>query len=139
MNKPKSLSAPPKGAVRTDSNIPSETIQVIGRSRTARVPKSISIDMGITDVYTSDSGKSISFKGKGTQTNAGDRIPSNTIGMGIMGDELDMPLIGTGSRRGSRTPVSKNKTRPGLKKTNNRKGKKLSEWDYMTTLKGFRF
>lgn len=83
VDKPISMSAPPLGAVRSDSAIPSETIQVIGRSRTASVPAEISVDMGATDVFITDSGRRIAFKGKGMQTDVGTSISSPAIGLDI--------------------------------------------------------
>lgn len=88
MDKPVSMSAPPIGAIRTDSANPYETIQVIGRSRIATVPQSISIDLGITDAFITDSGRTIRFGGKGQKTNVGRRIISNVRGMDILGDDI---------------------------------------------------
>ena len=90
-NKPISLSAPPLGAIHTDSASPYDTIQVIGRSRKATVPASISFDLGITDGFITDYGRKISFKGKGTKTDVGKRLPENTRGMSVnrSGVEID--------------------------------------------------
>lgn len=129
--KPISLSAPPMGAIRTDSVNPYETIQMIGRSRTASVPQSVSIDLGITDAFITDGGRTITFKGKGAQTDIGTRLPSNTVGMSlpsaedIMSEEL--PPVNQGVNR-----VTMSRKQP------RRKTRRLTEDEYMTTLKGFR-
>lgn len=85
MDKPLTL---PKGVVpegaRLDGRTPQETIQMIGVS-TAVVPESISIDLGIVDVFISDFGRNIEFRGKGEGTDVGERLPSTTQGMSVDG------------------------------------------------------
>jgi len=76
----------PAGAINTQSNVPSETIQMVGQPGTgSKVPMRASIDLGVADVYISDSGRKIEFSGKGLQTDVGARIPSTTKGMSIPG------------------------------------------------------
>jgi len=57
-------------------------VQMIGRSK-AKVPKTISIDLGVTDIYVTDRGRHIEFGGGGLGTNVGKRIESPTKGMSI--------------------------------------------------------
>ena len=136
MDKPISLSAPPMGAVRTDSVNPYETIQMIGRSRTARVPQSVSIDIGITDAFITDYGRTITFKSKGTQTDVGTRIPSTTVGMDTPASEdvnpfpdstlMEQPKLQSFSR------VRASKKQP------NRKGKR-DDYTPPAMLRGIRY
>jgi len=135
-NKPISLSAPPLGALHTDSASPYDTIQVIGRSRKSTVPASISFDLGITDGFITDYGRKISFGGKGTETDVGERLPETTRGMSVNrpGVEIDDDfLLGepvSSVRSISRVKMSKKK--PPRRKS------RLTDWEYMTTLKGYR-
>jgi len=104
----------PLGAVRTHLRTPAETIQVIGSSK--GVPKTISIDLGITDAYISNYGTKITFAGEGEHTDAGISLDSPTVGMSI--------------------PASiRARVRAKPKK---KKKQKLSRYEYATTLKGFR-
>lgn len=84
--------AVPIGAKYTGSNVPSETIQQIGETD-AEVPESVSVDLGVADVYITDYGKKIEFAGKGLQTNVGSRIKSTVKGMSIPagGDGISRP------------------------------------------------
>jgi len=115
----------PKGA-RVGGRTPQETIQMIGRS-TARVPESISIDLGIVDAFITNRGRNIEFRGKGELTDVGERIPLTTQGMSVDGAYPGMPVADQGI---SRPKISKKKP--------SKKGKRLTGYEYMTTLKGFR-
>lgn len=131
--KPISLSAPPMGALKAGSNSPYDTIQVIGRSRTGRVPKRVSIDLGWADIFVLN-GKTIQFKSGGEKTDVGARLPSFTRGMSV-NDIGSTP----GVEPFEPTLPPKGVTRPAMsKKRPSRKKKRLSGYDYMTTLKGFR-
>jgi len=83
-SKPETLYAPPIGAKNIDSSNPYTTVQMIGETG-APVPERIAIDLGITDAFVSGGGKSISFGGKGLETNVGETIPINTQGMTVNG------------------------------------------------------
>jgi hypothetical protein len=63
---------------------PEETIQIIGEPG-APLPKDISIDLGVTDIYIwfENGQPKIRFGGKGMQTDVGKRLPSNVQGMSI--------------------------------------------------------
>jgi len=125
--KPISLSAPPIGALRTDSASPYETIQIIGRSRKG-VPKRVDIDLGFADI-TVINGKEIHFKGGGLETDVGTRMPSPTRGMAV---EESAGFVGelVLTEGVSRPRISKRKPK--------RKGKRLTRYEYMTTVKEFR-
>jgi len=71
----------PMGAV-LGGRTPQETLQIIG-PRPSKVPRDFSIDMGITDIYITDYGKKINFKGRGEETDVGTRDSSPTRGMSI--------------------------------------------------------
>lgn len=73
---------PPIGAIKTGEKTPQETIQMIGKPR-AKVPTSASIDLGIVDVLITESGRKISFTGKGLETIVGHSISEPTTGMSI--------------------------------------------------------
>jgi len=77
--KPSTLYAPPIGAVRIGARLPTQTIQMIGRPG-ARVPKTISIDLGVADIEVSDYGRRIKYTGRGLETDVGGD-PSKTTGM----------------------------------------------------------
>jgi hypothetical protein len=47
----------------------------------------VSIDLGITDAFITDAGRTITFKSHGTQTDVGTRIPSTTVGMDVPASE----------------------------------------------------
>lgn len=61
-SKPINLFNPPKGAKNTHLRTPAETIQMIGEPG-AQVPKSVSVDLGIADIFIDNYGKEIRFKG----------------------------------------------------------------------------
>ncbi len=79
---PISLRLPPIGAKNTQLNTPEATVQMIGQA-TSPVPESTSIDLGVVDVFVTNSGQNIYFAGKGRQTNVGRSIASNTSGMSL--------------------------------------------------------
>lgn len=118
--KPISLPYPPIGAVETDSVSPYDTIQVIGRSRTVNVPKSVSIDLGITDARI-EYGKRIQFFPRGKDTNVGTRVDSPYKGMSIVADgseitaeeieSVDRMLGAVEDTRLNRKPSTKRPTR----------------------------
>ena len=120
------LSAPPKGAKNTSSTSPFETIQVIGQAK-SRVPHLIRKDLGWADIEIVK-GRTIRFTGGGLGTDVGVNIPDNTKGITIEGDG------GGGSQVLS--PLKAKKKLVSQKPK--RKRKRMSEWDYTTTLKGFR-
>jgi hypothetical protein len=110
--KPLTLRRPPRGAVRTNLSTPEETIQVIGRSK-VRVPKTASIDLGVTDIIISNYGRKIDFKGRGQDTDVGKEIPSNTKGMSVPAEEgvTGVAYISKSKRvRYSVTPKNKKKS-----------------------------
>jgi len=72
----------PVGAVNTDLHSPYTTIQMIGRPG-AKVPETISADIGIADVEIYNYGRSIKFAGRGTLTDVGERLESPTKGVSI--------------------------------------------------------
>jgi len=127
MDKPLTLprGVAPKGA-KIGGRTPQETVQMIGTSRSV-VPQSISIDLGIVDAFITNRGRNIEFRGKGELTDVGERIPLTTQGMSVDGAYPGMPVY---TEEVSRPKISKKKPK--------RKGKRLSGFDYMTTLKGFR-
>ena len=94
------------------------------------MPKKVSIDLGWADIFVIN-GKTIQFKSGGEKTDVGARLPSPTRGISVddIGDiEPFEP-----------TPLVKGVSRPAMsKKKPKRKKRKLSGFDYMTTLKGFR-
>lgn len=126
-DKPISLSAPPIGALKTDSNSPYDTIQVIGRSK--GVPKRISIDLGWADIFIIN-GKTIEFKSGGEKTDVGTRLPSTTKGMSVEDDGAIVlePAV---------EPFQPAAPKVVKKRTKQKRKKPLSHYDYMTTLKGF--
>ena len=99
---------------------------MIGKT-TAIVPESISVDLGIVDAFITNRGRNIEFRGKGEETDVGERLPSTTQGMSVDGAYPGMPIADQGI---SHPKISKKKSK--------RKGKRLTHFDYMTTLKGFR-
>ena len=84
---------------------PQETIQMIGTSR-AIVPESISIDLGIVDAFITNRGRNIEFRGKGEETDVGERIPLTTQGMSVDGTYPGVPISG---ERISRPVIKKKK------------------------------
>jgi len=121
-NKPITLKYPPVGAKNTDSNVPSETIQMIGKPR-AKVPYAVNIDLGIADIAITKGGKSIKFTGKGLETDVGRRMPSTTQGMSLEEDILEL-----GVAESTRRPKRKVTYRPMVKK-GKRVYKKRIAWD----------
>ncbi len=79
--KPKSSRTPPIGFVER-GRTPRETVQIIGKPD-SKVPKSVSIDLGVVDIFIEDYGKTIRFKGEGETTIAGESIQSPTMGMSV--------------------------------------------------------
>lgn len=81
-----SLSGPPHGAKNIDSIVPSETIQIIGRTRKV-VPKYVSKDLGWADIEIIN-GSNIRFASGGEKTNVGTRLPSETKGIEVSGSTV---------------------------------------------------
>jgi len=77
-DKPITIKTAPVGAI-LKGRTPAQTIQMIGKPG-AEVPESFVIDMGVTDIYVSDYGKKIKFKGRGLKTRASG-VRSRTKGM----------------------------------------------------------
>lgn len=112
MDKPITL---PRGVAperaKVDGRTPQETIQMIGTSR-AVVPESISIDLGIIDAFITGRGRNIEFRGKGLETDVGERLPSPTRGMSVDGAYPGMPVSSGEVRKPSiRTKKPKRKPR----------------------------
>ena len=80
--KPITVEQPPIGAQFTESNKPMDTIQMIGKPG-AQVPENITIDLGVADIVVSDRGRSIKYFGRGLDTDVGETVDSNTIGMTV--------------------------------------------------------
>jgi len=78
-DKPFTLKKPPVGYV-AKGRTPAQTVQMIGEPKSA-VPESFSIDMGVTDIFVSDYGKTIKFKGRGLKTSVGKGKRGTTQGM----------------------------------------------------------
>jgi len=89
--KPRTLFAPPHGARNIDSVVPSETLQIIGRSKSA-VPSRVSLDLGFSDIEILN-GTSIQFSGGGEQTNVGTRLDSPTMGMELYSSNGDVRTV----------------------------------------------
>ena len=125
--KPRTLYAPPIGAKNTDARTARGTIQVIGKPGT-RVPDKVDVDLGWADISVVG-GKEIQFKGGGGETNVGTRIDSTTSGMsmeeGGTYDSPELPVRGT-NRKLTNKQLPRKKT------------KRLTSYERMTTLKGFR-
>jgi hypothetical protein len=79
---PISLDYPPLGAKNAEETTPDKTIQMIGEPK-AKVPKSVSIDLGVVDILISNYGKSIKFTGHGLETKVGKSLNIPTRGMSI--------------------------------------------------------
>jgi len=151
----------PEGAQLTDMKTPDETIQIIGKAAPG-MPKEILVDMGMTDiVIVRDSkigqggmageGISIRHLGHGERTDVGKRVPGNTKGMSIPGNEssesvtAEKPAVSHGEYDdilgnyedilGIKRPRGGKSTAKSRRKPSERK---LSNYDYMTTLKGFK-
>ena len=82
--KPISLRYPPLGARFIGGKTPAKTIQMIGKPK-AKVPKSVSIDLGVVDIQIDNYGRTISYTGKGLETVVGHSISGATRGMSIPG------------------------------------------------------
>jgi hypothetical protein len=80
--KPISLRHPPVGAQFIGAKTPKQTIQMIGKPK-ARVPKSVSVDLGVVDILIENYGEKISFTGEGEMTSVGGSIAGTTRGMSI--------------------------------------------------------
>ena len=80
--KPITLKYPPVGAKYIGEKTPQKTIQMIGKPK-ARIPKSVSIDLGVVDIKIDNYGREISFTGHGLKTVAGGSIPGAAKGMSI--------------------------------------------------------
>jgi len=137
-DQPKPITLPrgitPIGADTSGGNSPYTTVQKIGESD-AIVPENIAIDKGVVDAFISKQGSQIRFAGEGERTNVGTRIDSPTMGMSIgevENTEIDETVRQFNGPVRQRHPVV-------LKRKPKRASKRLSEQDYMTTLKGFRF
>jgi len=79
--KPITLRNMPKGA-RAGGRTPAQTVQMIGEPD-ANVPSSVSVDLGVVDLYITEKGKHIEFSGGGLKTTVGDRLSSSTKGMSV--------------------------------------------------------
>jgi hypothetical protein len=148
------LQGPPDGAQNTGKRaIPVETLQILGEPG-GRVPHSVTKDMGWADIEIID-GRTIAFKSGGAKTDIGARIPDTGRGITIEGDGLppegEVPVgVVTGEAPATSPDMileSNNsmleevapKTTGSRKLTAGSKKRKISEWDYMTTLKGYKF
>jgi hypothetical protein len=87
--KPITLKYPPVGA-RTGGRTPQQTVQMIGTPK-ARVPKTVSVDLGVVDILIEDYGRKITFTGGGLKTSVGQNLPGATRGMSIDGGKLVLP------------------------------------------------
>lgn len=58
----------------------------------ASVPD-VSVDLGVADIFIKDNAQSISYTGKGEQTNVGELVDSTTSGMTIGGDGINRPSM----------------------------------------------
>jgi len=79
---PISLDYPPLGAKNAEETTPDKTIQMIGKPR-AKVPESVSVDLGVVDIFISDYGRQIKFTGHGEETKVGKSLNIPTRGMSI--------------------------------------------------------
>ena len=82
--KPITLSVPPIGARFTGERTPEKTIQMIGKPG-AKVPRTVTVDLGVVDIKIDNYGRTISFTGKGLETVTGHSIPGAAAGMSIPG------------------------------------------------------
>ncbi len=143
--KPTSLrrGAIPMGAVRTDLRTPQETVQMVGRSRKARVPQSLSVDLGIADIFVTNAGRTIHYKGKGEQSNVGSSIDSATQGMSIPADrflvELESGLVSGRPVSGTPSSVGVNRARMSKKRPPRKVGSSRGDNGYgYTSIRGVR-
>lgn len=65
--KPIALAGAPEGAANPNKTTPADTIQVIGRSRTAQIPKQVNVDLGVMNIVVTN-GKTIEFANDPTVT-----------------------------------------------------------------------
>ena len=93
VQKPISLIGKQPEGWRELGRTPEETIQVIGESE-AEVPKVISVDLGVVDVFIYE-GQRIEFKGGGEETNVGTRIDEPTMGMSVPAEQPTPLKYGT--------------------------------------------
>ncbi len=148
------LSGPPRGARNTDSMSAYETIQMIGEAG-SRVPPLIVKDLGWADIEIRN-GREIVFRSRGGRTDVGRRNPSPTTGMSV-GDEgvgivpdggqLKVPATKVPAAKAPATkvvdldeiavPVTRS-ARVIPPPAPKRRPRRLSWYDRMTTLKGFR-
>jgi hypothetical protein len=133
--KPRTLLAPPIGAINTELRTARDTIQVIGESG-AKIPHEVNVDLGKVDIKIID-GKEIRFTSGGEKTNVGQRIASTTRGMNIDSESNNMIYLYDDFPG---TPVSNTGVnRPSMpNKKPSRKGERLMEYERMTSLKGIR-
>lgn len=104
-NKPVSLTRPALGTLYTDLRTPQETIQILG-SPNAKVPRTVSIDLGTVDIFISDYGRKIEFRGGGLNTDVGSRDTSRTRGMSIPGQGITPRKLSRKKKRKSRNPIN---------------------------------
>ena len=116
----------PVGAINTGLRTPQETVQMIGKPG-AKVPESVSVDLGAFDLEISDSGRTIRFVSGGEETDVGGDIGSLTTGMSI-------PSRGIGRRVVTATP---RRQRP--KQRPPRRGRRESWLDKLTSLRGMKY
>jgi len=101
---------------------PKDTIQIIGSAE--NVPKRVHVDLGFADIEILN-GREIRFQSGGEKTNVGTNDPSTTVGMSTL-DSADF------------ADLDDKTARKKVVKSSKPKKKKISEFDYYTTLKGFR-
>ncbi len=163
--KPRSLARGiiPEGARFTDKLTTKETIQVIGDSG-ASVPENIKADLGIQDLSISNQAQDISFSAGGTTTDVGVRDTSPTKGMSVnqginrpsfskeiphrtgelaqsvraTDNTVKLDMSQSDDEFYSQFDKSKVVNRPSMSKNKPRRKARLSNWEYMTTLKGYR-
>jgi hypothetical protein len=86
---------------------------MIGQSP-SEVPYSVSIDLGVTDAFITEYGRSIKFGGDGEKTDVGKRIDKTTAGMSIPGSDAldvdDFPGRRTTGRPAKRIKKAKRRT-----------------------------
>ena len=162
------LQGPPDGARNTGGRaIPVETLQILGEPG-GRVPHSVTKDMGWADIEIID-GRTITFKSGGAKTDVGTRIPDTGRGItiewgglppeGEISNETTAMEVPTASLdtaspdmtfpdvvspdvilENNNNMLEEVAPKTGSKKlTAGGKKRKISEWDYMTTLKGYKF
>ena len=112
---------------------PQQTLQIIGKPM-AKVPESISADIGITDVHIFNRGGSIEFA-RGLKTNVGKSIDSNTRGISTPA------VLNVTSRKGELQTLPKKQPfrRPAARKTGRNKKSKENWLDKITSLQGMKY